>query len=201
MPKATGKASHRLVSREVAEIHWALTAEEIVPFFRAHGVILRGWALVEEGQGAEGITQLRERYAAYRALGAQIECTHWLALLTEVYRDTGRLAEALLPIRGAGLRRADRHRVLQSRVASARERTVPRPRRRAVGSLLPPRDRDCPRAAGKVVRAARRDEPRPTMGRAGPARRELLAPVYGWFTEGFDTADLKDAKALLDELT
>jgi hypothetical protein len=39
------------------------------------------------------------------------------------------------------------------------------------------------------------------MGRAGPARRELLAPVYGWFTEGFDTADLKDAKALLDELT
>ena len=30
--------------------------------------------------------------------------------------------------------------------------------------------------------------------------RDLLAPVYGWFTEGFDTADLKDAKALLDEL-
>jgi predicted ATPase len=31
--------------------------------------------------------------------------------------------------------------------------------------------------------------------------RELLTPIYGWFTEGFDTADLKDAKALLDELT
>ena len=30
--------------------------------------------------------------------------------------------------------------------------------------------------------------------------RDLLAPIYGWFTEGFDTADLKDAKALLDEL-
>ena len=37
------------------------------------------------------------------------------------------------------------------------------------------------------------------QGRRGEAR-ELLAPVYGWFTEGFDTADLKDAKALLDEL-
>jgi len=33
-----------------------------------------------------------------------------------------------------------------------------------------------------------------------PSARELLAPVYGWFTEGFDTADLKEAKALLDEL-
>jgi len=37
------------------------------------------------------------------------------------------------------------------------------------------------------------------LGERGEAR-ELLAPVYGWFTEGFDTADLKDAKALLDEL-
>jgi predicted ATPase len=36
--------------------------------------------------------------------------------------------------------------------------------------------------------------------RAGPEARDLLAPVYGWFTEGFDTADLKDAKGLLDEL-
>jgi predicted ATPase len=39
------------------------------------------------------------------------------------------------------------------------------------------------------------------VGRTGAAKRELLAPVYGWFTEGFDTADLKDAKARLEELT
>ena len=50
--------------------------------------------------------------------------------------------------------------------------------------------------------AARRDQPRPAwrdQGRRGEAH-DLLAPVYGWFTEGFDTADLKEAKALLDEL-
>jgi predicted ATPase len=41
---------------------------------------------------------------------------------------------------------------------------------------------------------------RDKQGRRADARG-LLAPVYGWFTEGFDTADLKDAKALLDELT
>jgi len=40
----------------------------------------------------------------------------------------------------------------------------------------------------------------PDHGRRAEAR-DVLAPVYGWFTEGFDTADLKDAKALLDELT
>jgi predicted ATPase len=57
--------------------------------------MLRGWALVEEGHGEEGIAQLREGYAAHRAIGAQIECSHWLALLAEAYRDTGRPAEGL----------------------------------------------------------------------------------------------------------
>ena len=49
---------------------------------------------------------------------------------------------------------------------------------------------------------ARRREPRPAVVRSGqpPEARDLLAPVYGWFTEGFDTPDLKEAKALLDEL-
>ena len=49
---------------------------------------------------------------------------------------------------------------------------------------------------------ARRGEPCPTVARPGSPRRrrDLLAPVYGWFTEGFATPDLKEAKALLDEL-
>jgi predicted ATPase len=50
------------------------------------------------------------------------------------------------------------------------------------------------RAAVSLARL-RRDQDRRTEA------RDLLAPVYGWFTEGFDTADLKDAKALLDKLT
>ena len=57
-------------------------------------------------------------------------------------------------------------------------------------------------ATGKIARVARRDEPGTAVGRQGrrAEARELLAPIYGWFTEGFDTADLKKAKALLDEL-
>ncbi len=55
----------------------------------------------------------------------------------------------------------------------------------------------------EIPGAARRDQPRPVVGEQGrPAEAyELLAPVYGWFTEGFDTTDLKDAKALLDHLS
>ena len=54
----------------------------------------------------------------------------------------------------------------------------------------------------RLVGAARRDQPRPPLAEQGKRAQahDLLAPIYGWFTEGFDTADLKDAKALLDEL-
>ena len=55
----------------------------------------------------------------------------------------------------------------------------------------------------KIAGAARRDQRSPGLWAEQGERRkahDLLAPVYGWFTEGFDTADLKDAKALLDEL-
>jgi predicted ATPase len=57
------------------------------------------------------------------------------------------------------------------------------------------------RAAGKVWEL-RGDEHGAAVARSGPPdeARDLLAPVYGWFTEGFDTLDLKQAKALLDEL-
>ena len=68
------------------------------------------------------------------------------------------------------------------------------------GSVFRARARGCAHAAGKVLRTARGDE----LGRLWRDQgkrdeaRELLAPVYGWFTEGFDTLDLKEAKAWLD---
>jgi hypothetical protein len=68
--------------------------------------------------------------------------------------------------------------------------------------VLPAGDRDRPRAAGKVVRIAGGAETRPPLGEQGKRSEahDLLAPVYGWFTEGFDTLDLKEAKTLLNEL-
>jgi predicted ATPase len=54
----------------------------------------------------------------------------------------------------------------------------------------------------KILGTPRRHEPRTPLALSGQGQqaRELLAPVYGWFTEGFDTRDLKEAKALLEEL-
>jgi len=193
-------------AREVAEIDLALTAEEIIPFFRAHGVMLRGWALVEEGQGEEGITQLREGYAAYHAIGAQIECSHWLALLAEAYRDTGRPAEGLHPIAEAldyvartGLvyYEAELHRLdgeLRLRLDTPDEQRAEANFRRALEIARQQQAKSWElRAAMSLARL------RAEQGRRLEAR-DLLAPVYGWFTEGFDTADLKEGKALLDQL-
>jgi hypothetical protein len=60
----------------------------------------------------------------------------------------------------------------------------------------------CGRAGAAVLGTTRSDEHGAPLARSGKPQqaRELLAPVYGWFTEGFDTLDLKEAKALLGEL-
>ena len=64
------------------------------------------------------------------------------------------------------------------------------------------RARSRPPTTSQILGTPRRHEPRAPLARPGKVQqaRELLAPVYGWFSEGFDTRDLKEAKALLDEL-
>jgi|ERR1700758_4888147 hypothetical protein len=79
----------------------------------------------------------------------------------------------------------------------------PSPRRRTTSrGLIASHNRSRPEPKREGVRVARRYEPRPLRRDQGkmPLARELLAPVYGRFTEGFDTLDLKEAKALLADL-
>src|SRR5215472_5376536 len=193
-------------AREVAEINLALTTEEIIPFFRSHAVILRGWALVEERQGEEGIAQLHEGLAAYPTDGAELECSHWLALLAEAYRDTGRPAEGLRLITealdhvartGVVYYEAELHRLegeLRLRLDAGDEQRAETSFLHALEIARKQQAKSWElRAATTLARL------RAGQGRRGEAR-ELLAPVYGWFTEGFDTADLKAAKRLLEEL-
>ena len=59
------------------------------------GTILRGWALAEQGQGEEGITQIRQGLAAYRATGAEGQHPYFLALLAEAYGKGGQTEEGL----------------------------------------------------------------------------------------------------------
>ena len=73
----------------------ALSTEQGFPFWLAWGTILRGWALAEQGQGEEGIAQMRQGLAAYRATGAELARPYCLALLAEAYGKVGQAEEGL----------------------------------------------------------------------------------------------------------
>jgi predicted ATPase len=169
-------------------------------------VILRGWALAEQGWCEEGIDQLREGLAAYRAIGAELECSHWLALLAEACRDCGQpalglrlVAEALDHVAQTGVvyYEAELHRMdgqLRLRLDAADEQRAEMSFHRALEIAEQQQAKSWElRAATSLARLWGE------RGRRAEAL-QLLAPVYGWFTEGFDTADLKEAKALLVEL-
>src|SRR5262252_8591419 len=88
------------LTRERAEATFALAAEHKIAFYLAHGTIFRGRALVEQGQGTEGIAQIRQGLAAYRATGAGGDLLP-LALLAEAYGKVGQPEEGLLVLREA----------------------------------------------------------------------------------------------------
>ncbi len=194
--------------QELAEADIRLATEQVIPFLGAHGMVLRGWALVEQGHGAEGIAQLRDGLAAYRATGAEIERSHWNGLLAEAYELLGQpeeglrvLVEALAEIERNGVRyyEAELHRLrgelLLKQDAAAHQHDAEIAFHQAIDVASSQHAKSLElRAALSLSRLLQR------RGKRGDARR-VLADVHGWFTEGFDTADLKAAKELLDELS
>jgi predicted ATPase len=172
----------------------------------AMGVILRGWAWSEEGRAEEGIAEMHRGLGDLRATGAELWRPSFLALLAEAYGRTGRPEEGLGALDEA-----------LAMVSKSDERAHEAELHRLRGELLRASGtKDEPEAAAAFQEAlgiARRQEAKSLElraavslarlwadhGRPGEAR-ELLAGVYGWFTEGFGTADLSGAKALLEEL-
>ena len=183
----------------------AVTTEQGFPHWRAQGTIYRGWVKVKNGDVAEGISLLRSGSAAYRATGAEAWMPHYIALLARACEIAGQIEEgltllddALQIVERTGERwfaaELNRHKgqlLLRQGHSEAAEELY----RKAL-SIAEEQEAKLweLRAAASLARL-RRDQ-----GRHAEAR-DLLAPVYGWFTEGFDTPDLKEAKALLDELT
>jgi len=191
--------------QERAEAVISLAIEQGFPHWRAQGAILRGWTLAQQGQSKEGITQIEQGLIAYRATGGEIARPYFLALLAEAYGIMGQpetglatLAEALT-------------------LADTTEEGFYEPELyRLKGELLLQQSLDhqveaaaCFHKALDIARSqqAKSLELRATTSLArlwqqGKRREayDLLAPVYHWFTEGFDTADLQDAKALLEVL-
>jgi predicted ATPase len=184
-----------------------LAEEHGIAQWFAGGTILQGWAVAAQGQAAEGITQIHQGLAAWRAAWAEVLRPLWLALLAEAYAagddpasGLHGLAEALVLVEVTGERwyeaelcRLRGELLLQHGVAPPAEaagcfqRALDVARRQQAKSLEL-------RAAMSLARLWQQ------QGKCVDAR-ELLAPIYGWFTEGFDTADLQEAKALLDALS
>jgi class 3 adenylate cyclase/predicted ATPase len=191
--------------KESADQLVAVTTEQGFAFWGSLGTIYRGWVKVTNGDLTEGISLLRNGLAAFRASGADAWVPYYIAFLARACATAGRVEEALALLDDA-LQIVERTRARWFEAELIRHR----------GQLLLQKGRA--EAAEKLFRKAlsiaEEQEAKLWQLRAvlslarlrrGHGRhaqaRDLLAPVYGWFTEGFDTPDLKEAKALLDELT
>jgi class 3 adenylate cyclase/predicted ATPase len=198
-----------LAGNDSAIDEWAgqlvtVAAEQGFLLWRAMGTVYRGWVRVAEGDVAEGISLLRQGSAAYRATGAEAFVPYQIALLARACEIAGQIEvaiefvdDALQIVERTGERwlaaELCRHKgqllLRQARCEAAEEfyrkaLSIAREQKAKLWEL---------RAAAGLARL-RRDQ-----GWHAEAR-DLLAPVHGWFSEGFDTPDLKEAKALLAEL-
>jgi predicted ATPase len=182
----------------------AVAIEQGFPHWRAQGTIFRGWAKIKSGDVMEGMSLLRGGLAAYSAHGAEQDMPLYTALLAEACEVTGQdeyaltlLDDALLIVERTGERwfAADLNRqkgqllLHQGHTEDAEELY-----RKALSIAVEQQAKLWELRAAASLAGLRRDQ-----GRRAEAR-DLLAPVYGWFTEGFNTPDLNQAKALLDEL-
>jgi predicted ATPase len=193
-------------TQERAEATISLATAQGFPHWRAQGSVLRGWALAQQGQAKEGIEQMHQGLTAYQATGAEILRPYSLALLAEAH-GIMRQPEAGLTVLTEALTLVD----------TTGERVWEPELYRLKGELLLQQSSDNQAEAETcfhhALDIARNQQAKSWELRAATnlarlwqqqgKRQEasdLLAPIYRWFTEGFDTADLQEAKALLDAL-
>jgi predicted ATPase/class 3 adenylate cyclase len=190
--------------RRHAEEMFNLASEHGFAFWQAIATDWRGWASAAIGQADDGVELLTKAVSSIRAAGAVICTPMWLTHLAGAHGCAGHPFEGLSRLAEAGeIIEATDERHHQAEVyrlqgdlmnATGDQEAAERSYRRAIGAA------ERQNAKGLEVRAATslarlwRDQDKRTEA------RDLLAPVYGWFTEGFDTPVLEEAKNLLDEL-
>ena len=194
-------------ARRRAEAAMEMSAEQRNPFFLAYGTVLHGWAQTIQGQIEDGIAEIDRGIAAYRATGSQTWLPYFLALQVETYAQAKRLDDGLASLAEAF-----------AIVDKTEERCWLAELNRIKGELLlvvsPDNRAEAESCFSQALDIARRQQAKSWELRAAISlarcwrdqgkrvqARGLLAPIYSWFTEGFDTADVKEAKALLDELS
>ena len=204
--------------RSRAEAVIALATEHDFPEWLPQAMSVRGWALALLGQEAEGIRLLVEGLAGQLRIGLETRRSRYLALLAEAYGHSGQTEEGLTTVReglafvertGERIYEAELYRLKGELLLNAERRTMNAERK----TQEPPHSGQAEVSFQKALDVARQQEAKSFELRAatnlarlwqsqGKTReaRDLLTPVYEWFTEGFDTADLKDAQVVLEEL-
>jgi predicted ATPase len=194
------------LTQERAAALISLAQEQGFQYWVAGGSIYHGSALVHQGQSQEGIAQIEQGLTAWRATGAEINQSYYLALLAEAYGTMAQpevgltvLAEALVHVEHTGERyyEAEIHRLqgellLQGSSENSTEAETCFQQAMAIARTQQAKSFEL-RATTSLARLWH------SQGKRDKAR-QVLGDIYGWFTEGFDTADLHDAKALLNEL-
>jgi predicted ATPase len=193
-------------AQEFAEACIDLSTEQGFPYWLAGGILLRGWALAGQGQAEEGVAQIRQGLTMGRATGSRLTNSIHLAILAETYGRMGQVEEGLTTLDEA---LAIAHR--------GGEHFYEAEIHRIKGELLLMRgeaDAQVEACFRQAIEVARRQEAKSLELRTAMSlsrlwqkqgkreeARQLLAEIYGWFTERFDTPDLKEAKALLEALS
>ena len=191
-------------THERAEAVIALAAEHGLPFWLAWGTILRGWVLAEQGQSEEGIERMRRGLDASLSTGAELFRPYHLCLLAEVYGKAGQPREGLAALDEAlAMAEKNEEGLWESELYRLR------------GELLlveGAADAEVEQWYCQAIEIARQQsakslELRAVMSlsrlRQQQGKKEeahhMLAEIYNWFTEGFNTADLQEARQLLEE--
>jgi predicted ATPase len=181
-------------------------AQQEVPYIKHLATGNRGCALAQTGKPSEAIQAISAAIVGLRTIGASVWGTAWLAHLALAYAELGKLDDAWRYIDEAitvvettkeGWYQAEIHRIAGEIALKLQEPDTAKAEEHFERALAVARQQQAKswelRAVTSMARLWR------DQGKVQQAR-ELLAPVYGWFTEGFDTRDLKEAKALLGEL-
>jgi predicted ATPase len=192
-----------------AEAAMTLATGQGFPQQLAQAMILRGWVLAAGGQGEEGIMQIQQGLAAYQATGVARDRPYYLALLAEASIQASRtaagleaLGEALVTLAKSGgyWWEAELHRLKGELLLAHKD---------AKSKWVEAAECFCQARAMARRQQAKSLELRAVMSLSRLWRRQgkraeacqVLADVYQWFTEGFETADLKAARSLLEACT
>jgi len=191
---------------EQGEAAVTLSTEQGFPQWAAWATVLRGWARAMQGEGEAGMAEVCQGIAACRATGTALFVSYFCTVLADVAEHVGHLEDGLQAL-------AEAHTLMEQHDDRWWEAEIHRLR----GVLLLQQP-ETPQAEAEACFQQALDVARSQQAKSFELRaatslarlwqqqgqraeaRELLAPVYDWFTEGFDTADLQDAKALLDAL-